>query len=255
MIGIRGKPAAATSSRIMEDGARHLKFGNPMAEDAGARRPSEDDSNGQEGSGVPHPLTKGVSVVDVSNRVLFARGRLIYGKEGKVIPESMEDEADMMTDGADLDGGDGGFGDDTISHQDGTNRQEQREVGEEILLAEMQKNKMISPSGAFRSRWDLVQAVLLIYIAINVPYRIGFDQGTQPWEFYFVFDAMVDIFFWVDLFLNFRTAVYTADGEIEISPKRVRKLYLKGWFPIGEWPPCLPHARLADFVSCLPFGE
>ena len=48
-------------------------------------------------------------------------------------------------------------------------------------------------------------------------------------------------YFWIDLALNFRTAVYTADGEIEISPKRVRALYLRGWFPI-------------DFVSCLPFA-
>ena len=57
----------------------------------------------------------------------------------------------------------------------------------------MQKNKMISPHSDFRSRWDLAQALLLIYIAINVPYRIGFDQGTNPWEFWFCFDVVVDI--------------------------------------------------------------
>ena len=43
--------------------------------------------------------------------------------------------------------------------------------------------------------------MLLIYIAIVVPYRIGFDDDTAPWEFWFTFDLCVDIYFLVDLFL------------------------------------------------------
>ena len=127
-------------------------------------------------------------------KIATARTKLIYGQKGKVIPESLEDEADMMEDGKDYDGGDGGHPEDEIADEHSMlNRSEQREVGEEMMLKEMQKNKMISPHSDFRSRWDLAQALLLIYIAINVPYRIGFDQGTNPWEFWFCFDVVVDI--------------------------------------------------------------
>lgn len=45
----------------------------------------------------------------------------------------------------------------------------------------------------------------------------------------------------IDLFLNFRTAVYTADGEIEHNPRNVAQLYLHGWFTI-------------DILGCLPLN-
>eukprot|EP01052_Picozoa_sp_SAG31_P053471 SAG31_NODE_13727_length_851_cov_0.861702_1_plen_60_part_10 len=48
----------------------------------------------------------------------MAKTRLIYGKQGAVIAESMEDEADPMKDGADADGGDGMHEDDMFHEQD-----------------------------------------------------------------------------------------------------------------------------------------
>eukprot|EP01047_Picozoa_sp_COSAG01_P023339 COSAG01_NODE_1409_length_10417_cov_4.920043_13_plen_198_part_00 len=180
-------------------------------------------------------------MINITKHVANARHRLIYGAAGKLIPESLEDESEMMEDGADVDGGDGLHPQEEELEPGHEDAAPSAESAEELLLAQMQQKKMLSPSGTFRSRWDLVQAVLLIYIAINVPYRIGFDQGTQPFEFWFVFDMFVDVYFWIDLVLNFRTAVYTADGEIEISPKRVRQIYMRNWFVI-------------DFVSCLPFA-
>ena len=101
--------------------------------------------------------------------------------------------------------------------------------------------KMISPHSAFRGYWDMVQAVLLIYIAINLPYRIGFEEDTILWSFWFFFDMWCDLFFITDLLLNFRTAVVTPEGELVTEPSRVAQLYSRGWFPV-------------DFVSCLPFG-
>ena len=51
------------------------------------------------------------------------------------------------------------------------------------------------------SRWDLCQAVFLIYIALTVPWRIGFGQPAEAGTFWFIFDLGIDIYFWVDLVL------------------------------------------------------
>ena len=46
-----------------------------------------------------------------------------------------------------------------------------------------------------RRQWDAAQIFALFYVAIAVPYRIGFDHDTAPWEFWFLFDIVVDVYF------------------------------------------------------------
>ena len=108
-------------------------------------------------------------------------------------------------------------------------------------LAEMEKRRVISPTSNFRGNWDLVQALLLFYIAGMLPYRIGFGHDVVLWSFWFWLDLIIDVYFVCDLCLNFRTAVITADGELLYMPKDIAKSYLKGWLPV-------------DFVACMPFG-
>jgi hypothetical protein len=91
-------------------------------------------------------------------------------------------------------------------------------------VAEMEKSNVISPTSDFRGNWDLVQAVLLFYIAAMLPYRIGFSHDVVLWSAWFWLDLGIDIYFLFDLCLNFRTAVITSDGEL---------LYKKA--DIGEW--------------------
>jgi hypothetical protein len=67
---------------------------------------------------------------------------------------------------------------------------------------------IVGQSSYFRTRWDLCFALLLVYVAVAVPYRIIAAIDPAPWEFAFVFDVFVDIFFIVDIGLNFRTAVW-----------------------------------------------
>jgi hyperpolarization activated cyclic nucleotide-gated potassium channel 2 len=49
----------------------------------------------------------------------------------------------------------------------------------------------------------------------------------------------IDLFFIADVFLSFRTAYYTPQGELEHRTKNIWKNYLKTWFPV-------------DFAACLP---
>eukprot|EP01050_Picozoa_sp_SAG11_P000488 SAG11_NODE_15_length_26319_cov_13.810564_13_plen_138_part_00 len=61
----------------------------------------------------------------------------------------------------------------------------------------MSANYVISPDGKFRKRWDAAQIFLLAYVAIVVPYRIGFTHdivcNKDHCEAFFFWDAIVDL--------------------------------------------------------------
>lgn len=90
-----------------------------------------------------------------------------------------------------------------------------------------------------RQGWDLAQIFMLFYVALVVPFRIGFSKEAHPTEALFWFEAVVDLYFVVDIFLNFRTAYYDSNSELVIDQKMICLSYFRGWF-------------LLDFLSCLP---
>ena len=49
------------------------------------------------------------------------------------------------------------------------------------------------------------QVVLLAYVGLLVPYRIGFTHDTTPADAFFWIDVLVDLYFICDIFLTFRT--------------------------------------------------
>ena len=100
-----------------------------------------------------------------------------------------------------------------------------------------------NPEKAFRKRWDIAQVVALVYVAVLVPVRTGFAEldsmELKPFHFNWFLDAFVDLYFIVDIFVNFRTGYIDADGMIENRPGLIARHYLRTWFTI-------------DIVSCLP---
>ena len=111
----------------------------------------------------------------------------------------------------------------------------------------MKLNNIIHPQGALRKKWDFLQIALLIYLALLVPFRIGFDQDTNPWEFFFILDMFVDVYFIVDIYLSFKTAYVTDDGDLQYSPGMIAKHYVHTWFIIDVLG-CLP----VNYISFLP---
>lgn len=65
-----------------------------------------------------------------------------------------------------------------------------------------------------RATWDFIALLVLIFVAITGPMRFGFDRGATI-GFGNEFDLFVDIFFLVDIVLNFFTTFHRADGELE----------------------------------------
>ena len=98
---------------------------------------------------------------------------------------------------------------------------------------------MYMPDTSFRKIWDFLQICLLVYIAVVVPFRIGFDQNAPLLSFFFVFDIFVDIYFITDVYLSFNTCQTDEEGKLIWKPREVRMHYMKSWFII-------------DLLGCLP---
>jgi CRP-like cAMP-binding protein len=97
------------------------------------------------------------------------------------------------------------------------------------------------PDSQFSTVWDLSAVTMLVYVTITVPLRACFDIDMCLWSAGFWIDAIVDLFFIVDVFVNLRTSFYDRNGFRENRPSKMARNYMKGWFTI-------------DVISCLPVG-
>ena len=100
---------------------------------------------------------------------------------------------------------------------------------------------MIRPTGGFRTSWDILTFLLLMYLAVMLPMRFGFNYEAKG--FMAGFEFSIDILFAVDVLINFRTGyVDTKSGDEVMEFDRVWKNYVSGWFwlDIGSaFPPFL----------------
>ena len=94
---------------------------------------------------------------------------------------------------------------------------------------------VMHPTTKLRQYWDFLQVFLLLYIAISVPYRLGFSEPSYgPW---YVADFFVDIYFYVDMVFNFFTAYWETSADDDdfhyvTNLWKIQKHYLKGWFTL-----------------------
>lgn len=103
----------------------------------------------------------------------------------------------------------------------------------------------LDPDSGKRYIWDFFLVFLLLYVAVAIPIRLAFDQTVALGSAEFYIDMLVDIFFLIDIVLNFRTAIisYNEAGQRTRNNDRcdIAKHYLKGWFVI-------------DIVAVLPYS-
>lgn len=114
------------------------------------------------------------------------------------------------------------------------------------------------PRSRFTSLWEIVQSVILIYVAFSVVWRTCFNSPAEGAVA--VVEILIDLFFAVDIVLNLHSAYYDKSGDlIGLAPSGRTKVgwqilscgsgadlrstytnYVRGWFVI-------------DFVSVFPF--
>eukprot|EP00929_Paragymnodinium_shiwhaense_P114329 TRINITY_DN8268_c0_g1_i4.p1 TRINITY_DN8268_c0_g1~~TRINITY_DN8268_c0_g1_i4.p1 ORF type:complete len:797 (+),score=89.47 TRINITY_DN8268_c0_g1_i4:136-2526(+) len=100
---------------------------------------------------------------------------------------------------------------------------------------------MMRPDSKVRSTWDGILVVLCAYLAVSLPFFLGFssyiseDTLLSFEEFHFAIDCV----FLVDVLLNFRTGVMVGGVAVIMDAQTVACLYLRSWF-------------LVDLISSLP---
>jgi len=96
------------------------------------------------------------------------------------------------------------------------------------------QNLILHPTGKKRVCWDLMGILLLLHDLIFIPLQ-AFEGGTdglprQYDEFLKVLDYVGAVFWTSDIFVSFRTGYFSEEGFVEISPWKIARTYLKGWF-------------------------
>ena len=107
---------------------------------------------------------------------------------------------------------------------------------------------MLRPDCSFRMWWDFFILILVVYVSMVIPLRIGFsltaatsdnlffrDEGV-----YFMITLAIDLMFAADIVLNFRTGIEIREGTVELHPRRVAKHYCRTWL-------------LVDILSTFPY--
>lgn len=97
---------------------------------------------------------------------------------------------------------------------------------------------LINPEGKFKTIWDHLHILFMLYVLIATPYKFSFVEEDESilWNFS---EFAVDCFFLCDIVLTFFTPLYV-NFELITSAKTIAFIYLKFWFWI-------------DLVSIFPF--
>jgi len=102
------------------------------------------------------------------------------------------------------------------------------------------KTRLIMPNSVFKKVWNGLLAFILLYTALIMPFRIAF-YDVVFWDGWTVMDFVIDLLFFVDVFINFFSVKVKEDGSLETNHRTIALSYLKGWF-------------LLDFSACMPFS-
>lgn len=90
---------------------------------------------------------------------------------------------------------------------------------------------LIHPNSWFKIVWDLIVIVMSVYNSIIIPYEFAYSIDSHiGWE---IFDYFIDVLFWIDIFINFRT-IYRdkTDTEVKDGKKIAINYVLYGRFSI-----------------------
>ena len=68
----------------------------------------------------------------------------------------------------------------------------------------------------------------ILYVSVCIPLRVGFSLPVEPWNAWFIVDIVADLFFLVDMILNFRTGFFDDFGVLQSNGRRIVKNYV-GW--------------------------
>ena len=97
---------------------------------------------------------------------------------------------------------------------------------------------LLHPNGSFKTFWNLILAILLIYTATIMPFNIAFVEVEMFTTWWWI-DLTLDILFFIDVIVNIFSAYYDAEGQLVTSRSKIFCKYLKTWM-------------ILDMIACFP---
>ena len=91
------------------------------------------------------------------------------------------------------------------------------------------KRCLLHPDSAFKKVWNSMLALLLIYTALIMPYRLAFSEQVF-WDVWTDADLAIDGVFLLDVVVNFFSMYVRADGTLETGHRRIVRGYVTRWF-------------------------
>ena len=121
---------------------------------------------------------------------------------------------------------------------------------EKIQEEMRRKHCFVGPENRLRQVWDAMQVFLLLYVACIIPFRECFDVPVETWSGPFWWEAFVDLYFILDIFLNFRTAIVDRHGALVLSSGKIARSYMTTSYSCCRSPG--PGWFWLDVLACLP---
>lgn len=103
---------------------------------------------------------------------------------------------------------------------------------------------LVTPLGTFKRTWETLKFLLLLYQIILLPLEVTFLDDDNPKIVVtplYIFEKLIDVFFLLDIILNFLTPILDR-YEFITDHSIIAIKYLKGWF-------------FVDFLTIIPFEE
>ena len=75
---------------------------------------------------------------------------------------------------------------------------------------------LYDPDARFMNYWDSFQFIALTYMIFVIPIRVGFAVEVPLLSLPFGIDMLIDVYFLVDIYLNFNTAIWLPNGTMEV---------------------------------------
>ena len=84
------------------------------------------------------------------------------------------------------------------------------------------------PMSTFKTTWNIVIIILLLYTSTVVPYQVAFVETDN--DITKLFNYLVDILFAFDIIINFISAYETVNDRYETQINKIVMNYLTTWF-------------------------
>ena len=106
------------------------------------------------------------------------------------------------------------------------------------------KHFPLLPESNFVAIWNVILIFILFLTIIFVPIRVTFVQDNPlSWE---IFDIVLDVFFGIDIVMNFLSAYYNTQKKLILSFRDIAFNYIKGYFVIDAIA-LIPFDRFTNF--------